>query len=118
MSENLISEPVSLKRGGYDKGYASDASAGFQTISLDCPEVLKFPEDGLVTFRFKRGQIVARSATRSQGASASCTLELTKLCSVEEAEPEENEDAGDDYRDSPIDKLFEQAQGAEPEEEE
>jgi hypothetical protein len=106
--------PISLQRE-YGSGPASEQlGAACPSVSLDCLEVLKFPEDGLVTFRFKRGQIVARSATRSKPASASCTLELTKLCSVEEAEPEELPKE-EEARDNPIDRLFESALEDEPE---
>ena len=109
---DLISEPVSLK---YDNKPGSPLGGdGCPSVQLSCPEVLKFPEHFVVTFEGHRGQIVAKSATRHEPASATATLHLTCLCSVEEAEAEPENEA-EEYRDSPIDSLFKRAQ-EEPEE--
>lgn len=90
--------------------------AGPQRITIHGPEALSIPEHFTVTFRGVRGQIVARSATRHEPASASVELQLVKMVSCEEAEPDTCEDeTGEDK--NPIDKLFEQAQYDKPEEE-
>ena len=88
----------------------------FPTININDECVLDLPEEGLITFRYKRGSIVARSATKKEKASASTTLELTKICDYEEADPEEIEEK-EEYRDSPIDKLFSKALDEKPEDE-
>lgn len=109
--DNLIDAPVSLKRDAKSYGYVGSAceASDYPCVTIDGPEALNFPEEGIVTFHFKRGQIVARSASRGQPASASVPLQLTKLCGIEEAEPDESYEAADIEGD-PIDRLFNQAQ--------
>lgn len=107
---DLLDSPVSLKRDfkSYGNSVCSPDS-DYPCVTIDGPGALNFPEEGIVTFRFKRGQIVARSASRGQPASASVPLQLTKLCGIEEAEPDESYEAADIEGD-PIDRLFNQAQ--------
>lgn len=98
---------VSLKR----EGMGSDS---FPSVTISDACVLDLPEEGLITFRYKRGALVARSATRKEKASASTTLELCKICDFEEAEPEELTKE-EETRDSPIDRLFDRVKEDEPE---
>lgn len=107
----MLDAPVSLSRSN-ESGMKSDYDC--PCVTINGPEALTFPEDGLVTFRFKRGVITARSASKREKASASVTLELTKLCDIEEAEAEENTDSGTG---SPIDDLFKKATYDKPEDE-
>lgn len=107
---SYLNEPVSLA--------AKDSSpGGCPTVTINGPEALSIPEHFTITFHGTRGQIVARSATRHEKATASVVLHLHKMLSVEEADaPDGAEDeAGEDK--NPIDKLFEQAQYEAPEEE-
>jgi hypothetical protein len=108
MSENLLDGPVSLKGNGGAK-YAEPAyPMDCPCVTIDGPAALTFPEDCLVTFRVKRGQIVARSASRNQKASASVQLQLVKLCGIEQAEADDSDDKPAEEYDH-LDKLFEQA---------
>jgi hypothetical protein len=114
MSENTLESPVSLKRDEYNKDpqLGSSTEGAYPQVTLSCAEVLQLPEYGLITFRFKRGAIVARSASRSEKASASTSIELCDLCGFKEAEPDE---VPEKEEKSAIDKLFEQAQEEQPE---
>ena len=113
---NLLEAPVSL--GTNSDNYSPGTNCpNCPSVTVNGPEALKFPEDGLVTFRFKRGVIVARSASKREKASASVTLELTKLCEIEECEPEELSSDLSETSGNPIDDLFKQAVDEAPEEE-
>lgn len=111
--------PLSLRRGGYSEktsGMATVASEfDFPTVRIEGPQALDFPEDCLVTFKVRRGEVVARSASRGRPASASVELHLVEVCDVEECERDEEE-----VEDSvnPIDRLFEQTQSTPEESEE
>lgn len=116
---NLIESPISLDRQGPDgfSGPIMEPYCPCPSVTISGPEALKFPEDCLVTFRVVRGQVVARSATRNQPASASVELKLSEIISIEESDPDEKEGESEYDGESPIDKLFEQAsEEGEPEE--
>ncbi len=111
MPDNLLDAPLSLKRSDYKSAGVGPAGysegSNYPSVNIDGPQALRFPECALVTFRVKRGQVVARSAGNGQPASASVQLELCEVVSIEESESDENE--GYEAEENPIDKLFAQA---------
>lgn len=112
---NLIEEPVSLER--HSELSSVDSTRQCPTVHIEGPVALTLPEYGLITFRYKRGSITARSASRREKASASVMLELTELCEAEETEPEDDSYEDGKDKDNPIDRLFDQANEDAPEEE-
>lgn len=85
-------------------------------VFLDNPAVLDLPDEGTITFRFKRGPITIREPHRGQSGSASADLCLCQLLSWTEEEPAD--DGDEDNETSPagrdrIDELFEEAREAE-----
>lgn len=69
--------------------------------------VLDLPDEGCITFKYKKGPVTATEASKDSAATASCDLTLTAICAVE-AETGEKVDKNDDADES-IDELFEQA---------
>jgi hypothetical protein len=70
--------------------------------------VLDLPDEGCITFKYKKGPVTATEAGEDTAASASCDLTLTAICAVEAEEGEKVEDDMDETSES-IDELFEQA---------
>lgn len=110
MTDITPENPLSLNRSdSLNKAIPMSPSSDYPStpsITVEGPRALAFPEDCLVTFRVHRGQVVARSASRGQPASASVELQLIEVCCVEECEPEDKPAAPEN---DPIDRLFEQA---------
>lgn len=100
---NILEDPVKLS--GKD-------------ITLSIPHLLDFPECGLVTFKYERGQLILKSATRSEEASATATLHLKEVCSVCECEYEKDEEPEEEGDSSRLDKLFASVGPQEEEEDE
>lgn len=101
--------PIPLDRQNNSYGIKSNAAGPecpCPSVTINGPEALEFPEYCLVTFKVCRGQIVARSATRGQPASASVELKLKSIEDIEECDPDEIEQDAGDENESPIDKLF------------
>jgi hypothetical protein len=70
--------------------------------------VLELPDEGCITFKFKKGPVTATEAGEDTPACASCDLTLTAICAVEAEENEGTEKYPDKSSES-IDDLFEQA---------
>lgn len=68
--------------------------------------VTELPEEGEITFRFRRGPITTVEALRGSPGRASVDLSLFEICAVK-ADKNEQEYSGDG--DSVIDDLFEKA---------
>ena len=103
-------DPISLKR---DEGLNAPAMAGedglFLHISNPC--VVDLPESGLITFRYRRGDL---HLVKGEEVRAFTDLNLTEIVDVESCE-DESED--DEKAEDNLDKLFAEAAKAEPSEE-
>lgn len=69
--------------------------------------VLEMPDEGCVTFRYKKGPVTATEAKGDRPARASADLRLLEICDVE-ASASEKEEPADDVEEA-IDELFEEA---------
>lgn len=77
-------------------------------LFIDDLAVLDLPENGCITFRFKKGPVTATEASGDAPARASATLRLLEICECE-AEESEEEDEYEEDADKSIDDLFEEA---------
>jgi hypothetical protein len=80
-------------------------------LFLDDLAVLDLPEEGCVTFKYKKGPVTATESSGDAPARASATLRLLEICACE-AEDVEDKEEDDEYEgdaDKSIDELFEEA---------
>lgn len=96
-----------LMSEGYDEGLP---------LFVDHPDVVSLPEEGKITFYFKRGPVTIKEGRGDEGASASVDLTLTEICAVEECEVEEKSEPK--MAEHALDSLFEQLRGGKKESEE
>jgi hypothetical protein len=76
-------------------------------LYLDDLAVLDLPDEGCITFMYKKGPVTATEASGDSPARASATLRLLEIRACEPEEVEEDEDEQD--TDKSIDELFEEA---------
>jgi hypothetical protein len=76
-------------------------------LYLDDLVVLDLPEEGCITFMYKKGPVTATEASGGSPARASATLRLLEIRECKPEEVEEDEDEQD--TDKSIDDLFEEA---------
>lgn len=76
-------------------------------LYLDDLAVLELPEEGCITFMYKKGPTTVTEASGDSPARASATLRLLEIRACEPEEVEEDEDEQD--TDKSIDDLFEEA---------
>ena len=99
-------DPISLSRPVPESPAVAADTASGQRISVNSPRVLEIPENGCITFRFKRGTVTLQSSSAGNPGSARADLELLEIVDVEAGEcdePETKESAPDK-----IDELFRQ----------
>ena len=93
-----------------------------KNLYLDHPRVAELPEEGCITFKFRRGPVTLREGFSGHPGSASADLTLIEICNVKAEKvsyegPEEHED--ESRTENQIDELFESLRsGSEPKEEE
>lgn len=81
-------------------------------LYLDDPRVVELPEEGCITFRFKRGPVTLVEGSDNRPGRASVDLTLVEICDVKAEELREY-GVGDesDQTESTIDSLFEKLRG-------
>lgn len=96
-------DPISLSESGATENLVSPgrAESGLH-LYVSHPRVSELPEEGCITFRFKRGP---RTVTEGDSgiARASVDLRLTEICDVEAHESD------DEPKEDPLDELFKKA---------
>ncbi len=104
MSDDFEPIPLSPANDGIMANPISPESPEGLHLFISHPRVAELPEEGCITFRFKRGP---RTVTEGEGgiSRASVDLRLLEICEVEAEEGEESE-----KKDDPIDKLFAEAE--------
>lgn len=106
---------LTKSRSGYNMPASPmEADSGLH-LYIDDLCVLEMPDEGCVTFRYKKGPVTATEAKGDRPARASADLRLLEICDVK-AETSEKEEPADDV-DEAIDELFEEALKAEVSEE-
>lgn len=104
--------PISL--AGSSNGAAvsspsyADQAAGL-SLFIDNPEVANMPEEGLITFRFKRGPLTLRESDDSRPGSANAQFTLTEICDVTE---DKGSSAKEPEAKDVVDELFKSIQEA------
>ena len=80
-------------------------------LYLDDLAVLELPEEGCITFMYKKGPTTVTEASGDSPARASATLRLLEIraCEPEEVEEGEEEDEDEQDIDKSIDDLFKEA---------
>jgi hypothetical protein len=93
---------------------SSDGAEGLH-LYLDNLCVLELPEEGIISFHYKKGPVTATEAGKGKPAHASADLLLTEICDYNDGSDHENykesEDSEDDNQ--TIDDLFEEASESE-----
>lgn len=107
-------DPISLAGNGPNQAYpvspASVEEAEGKFLFLEHPRVVQLPEEGKITFYFKRGPVTVREPTEHSPGSASVDLRLTEICDVCACEVETP--ASDAQESSKlIDELFAKVRG-------
>lgn len=83
------------------------------------PRVVELPEEGRITFSFKRGPITLKEGTEDRSGQASVDLCLKEIVEVCACEVEEGEPKGEYAKsENAIDSLFESLRKEVPESEE
>jgi hypothetical protein len=82
------------------------------------PRVVELPEEGKITFVFKRGPVTLREGTEERPGSASVDLRLLEICDVCACEVEAREKGEYGESENAIDSLFESLRKEAPETEE
>lgn len=111
-------EPISL--GGascYPASQCAPVEVSEQGLHLyvNNPRVIELPEEGCITFRFRRGPVTIVGPSRHGPGTASADLTLTEICEVEKSEAEEYEKPT--QLEGVIDELFSKLVPETPEEE-
>ena len=95
---------------------SSDGAEGLH-LYLDNLCVLELPEEGIISFHYKKGPVTATEAGKGKPAHASADLLLTEICDYGEHdkndESESSEESKDSYEGQSIDDLFEEASESE-----
>lgn len=95
---------MAMPSGDYDEGLH---------LFVEHPDVVSLPEEGKVTFYFRRGPVTIKEGREDEGASASVDLTLTEICACEECEVEEKSEPK--MAEHALDSLFEQLRGGKEE---
>jgi len=96
------------KKSDYLTSPAMPSESGGLHLYLRDLCVLDLPDEGCITFKFKKGPVTATEASEDSPASASCDLTLTAICDVKAEENKGTEMDSDETSES-IDELFEKA---------
>jgi hypothetical protein len=107
-------EPISLDRDNsanvaYPEPYPSEGLS----LYINHPCVVDLPEEGTITFRFKRGPVTLTQATKSSPSRATTDL---CLCEIVDCTEEKSESESEATREAnAIDRIFEQVRKEEKE---
>jgi hypothetical protein len=105
-------EAISLGSSGSnipEVAYPSGSNEPGLHLYVDNPRVVELPEEGKITFYFKRGPITVREGVEDRPGSASADLNLTEICDVCACEAPEYSEARE--TENKIDELFEELRG-------
>lgn len=101
------------KKSQYSETMPSSMSDGHGLhLYIDDLAVLDLPDEGCITFKYKKGPVTATEASEDRPARASATLRLLEICDAESEDLEEEKDETDS--DKSIDELFEEAGSESP----
>lgn len=82
------------------------------------PRVVDLPEEGCITFRFRRGPAMVKEPFKGTPGSASVDLTLLEICDVKDEAMPSDDKSGRRKSEETIDKLFEEAREDEEEDDE
>ena len=98
-------QPISLSSGENHSVYKSDSPVERESDGLHLfvsnPRVVDLPEQGCITFRFKRGPLTIKEGYKGSPGSASADLTLLEICDVKDEESPEVKESKDT-----IDEIF------------
>lgn len=99
--------PISLAGSSYGDAKATspvEREADGLHLFIDNPAVATMPEEGLITFRYRRGPLSLRESSGGRPGSANADFTLTEICEVKE---EKASSAVEAEAKDVVDELFE-----------
>jgi hypothetical protein len=107
-------EAIPLSFDGLNSPVVPD---GGLNLYVSNPKVVDLPEEGKITFKFKRGPVTLREGRGESEGTASVDLSLYEICEVEEC-PVTGSAEPDRETENAIDDIFESIRGKKSEESE